>query len=151
MQWHPRNEPFDVLCSLTFIENPNLQKRSYLNNKMKSIKKIKNGYYDWITNKIKQLRKNISPAEQMNAINPFGKIRKITKSIEKKFVIQNKNTCKRTSEKLKQKLLASNNCLKQYKERLKECHQNRDCVNSPDRFYNELRGTNILIEKNTNI
>ena len=52
--------------------------------------------------------------------------------------MQNKNTRERTSEKLKQKLLANENRLKQYKENLKQYHQNRDFVNSPDRFHNEL-------------
>ena len=59
--------------------------------------------------------------------------------------MQNKNTRERTSEKLKQKLLANENRLKQYKEKLKQYHQNRDFVNSPDRFLNELQETNILI------
>ena len=53
--------------------------------------------------------------------------------------MQNKNTRERTSEKLKQKLLANENRLKQYKEKLKQYHQNRDFVNSPDRFHNELQ------------
>ena len=59
--------------------------------------------------------------------------------------MQNKNTRERTSEKLKQKLLANENRLKQYKEKLKQYHQNRGFVNSPDRFHNELQETNILI------
>ena len=51
--------------------------------------------------------------------------------------MQNKNTRERTSEKLKQKLLANENRLKQYKEKLKQYHQNRDFVNSPNTLTTE--------------
>ena len=81
---------------------------------MKSMKR----YQNWILqleHNIKQLRKNISQVEQINTINASQKIWRNTGNIRKKFDIQNKNTRKNTSEKLKQKLLANNNCLKQYK------------------------------------
>ena len=55
--------------------------------------------------------------------------------------MQNKNTRERTK-----KLTANENRLKQNKEKLKQYHQNRDFVNSLDRFHNELQEKNILIE-----
>ena len=81
---------------------------------MKSMKRDQN----WILqleHNIKQLRKNISQVEQINTINASQKIWRNTGNIRKKFDIQNKNTRKNTPEKLKQKLLANNNRLKQYK------------------------------------
>ena len=81
---------------------------------MKSMKRDQN----WILqleHNIKQLRKNISQVEQINTINASQKIWRNTGNIRKKLDIQNKNTRKNTSEKLKQKLLANNNRLKQYK------------------------------------
>ena len=55
--------------------------------------------------------------------------------------MQNKNTRERTK-----KLPANENRLKQNKEKLKQYHQNRDFVNSLDRFHNELQETSILTE-----
>lgn len=89
-----------------------------------------------LENKIKQLRKDITQVEQINTLNSSRKIRKNTKNLRKKFDIQNENTQKRTPEKLKQKQMVSNNHLKQYKERQKQYHQNRNYVNSPERFLN---------------
>ena len=59
-------------------------------------------------------------------MNPSQNIRKNNKNIRKKSDIQNENTRKRTSKKLKQKLLANNKCLRKYKVRQKQYHQNRD-------------------------
>ena len=64
-----------------------------------------------LENKIKHLRKDISQVEQTNTVNPSRKIRKNTENIRKKFDIQNENNRKRTSGKLKQKLLENDNGL----------------------------------------
>ena len=100
--------------AFTLTSNAKLHKSCYLNDKMKSMKRDQN----WILqleHNIKQLRKNISQVEQINTINASQKIWRNTGNIRKKFDIQNKNTRKNTPEKLKQKLLANNNRLKQYK------------------------------------
>ena len=100
--------------AFTLTSNAKLHKSCYLNDKMKSMKRDQN----WILqleHNIKQLRKNISQVEQINTINASQKIWRNTGNIRKKLDIQNKNTRKNTSEKLKQKLLANNNRLKQYK------------------------------------
>ena len=43
--------------------------------------------------------------------------------------------------------MANNNRLRQYKEKQKQYHRNRDFLRSPEIICNELRGTNIPIAK----
>ena len=130
----------------TSIENANLQKSCYVN-ETKRANKTNQKWIQRINNRIQQLRKDISQIEQINSVNSSRKMRKNSDNIKAKYNIQNERSRKTTSEKLKQKLLAYNNRLKRYKERQKQFQQNRDFVNSLDKFYKELRGTNITIEK----
>ena len=130
----------------TSIENANLKKSCYVNENQRTVRKTQK----WILrieSRIQQLRKDISQLEQINTINPSRKIKKNSEIIKTKYDIKNERNRRTTSEKLKQKLLACNNRLKRYKERQKQYRQNGDFINSPDRFYKELRGTTITIEK----
>ena len=83
----------------------------------------------------------------MNTLNPSRKIQKNSQNIAARFDITNEAARKTTSEKLRQKLLAKTNRLKRYKERQNQYHQNKQFANAPDKFYKELRGNNIKIDK----
>jgi len=83
----------------------------------------------------------------MKIQNPSAKIKRNNQRLQQKYNITTERDRKTTSEKLKQKLLAKNNRLKRYKARKKQFEENRDFFNTPDKFYKQLRGTNIQIDK----
>ena len=132
--------------AVTAIKTAGLEKACITSDRKNPEKKIQK-WIIRIENTIKQLRKDISQIEQMNTLNPSRKIKLNNRNIANRFDISNETTRKKTSEKLKQKLLAKNNRLKRYKERQNQYHQNRQFVNAPEKFYQELRGNNIEIDK----
>eukprot|EP00111_Clytia_hemisphaerica_P007385 TCONS_00021477-protein len=131
--------------AITAIEHSNLRKKCIVSDKI-TIKKTHN-WIKRINATILELRKEISQIDQMNIANPSPKMRRNNERIKRKFNITNDRERKLTCERLKQKLLAKNNRLKRYKERSNQFNQNREFVNSPDKFYKKLRGCAIPITK----
>ena len=131
--------------AITAIEHANLRKKCIASNKVTA--KKTQAWVKRIDNQILELRKEISQLEQMNANNPSPKMRRNNERLKRKHNITNERERKLTCERIKQKLLAKNNRLKRYKQRSKQYTENRDFVNSPDRFYQSLRGTSIPIDK----
>ena len=66
-------------------------------------------------------------------------------TLQNKYKITNKNKLLEILEQLKQRIMALNNRIKRYRTRQKQ--QNNMFENSPEKFYSELRGTHIEVEK----
>ena len=83
----------------------------------------------------------------MTNTSPSNKMKRNNATLRIKFKITNENKRLEILKQLKQRMMALNNHIKRYTTRQKQYQQNSMFENSPEKFYSELRGTRIEVEK----
>ena len=137
---------FTYACALLAIKNSNLEKQCIVR-KLTNRQKRKRDWQHDMNCRINNIRADINQINQMSIVNPSSKIKRNNNSMRNKYDIGDERNRIKIIETLKQRLMALNNRLKRFIKREKQYQHNNTFQNDPGKFYDEVRGSKIVINE----